>query len=119
MVTRIDRPTTTIPLWTDENGSIRVGDTRVLLELVIQRFNEGDSPEGIVESYPTLKLSDVYLVTAYYLAHRVEIDAYIKSVDEDSERIRLDHETKRTPANTAWRASLRERLIQAEHQKRS
>ena len=111
MVVKIDKPTATIPLRTDENGSIRVGDTRVLLELVIHRFNEGESPESIVDIYPALKLGDVYLVTAYYLTHREEIDAYVKWVDEDSKDIRREYEAKGTSEEKARRAELRERLI--------
>jgi len=109
MVLQIDKPKTTIPLWTDENGSIRIGDTRVLLELVIHQFNDGESPEYIVNSYPTLKLSDVYLVTAYYLSHRQEIDGYIKWADEESDRLYREYEAKRTPEERAWREGLRER----------
>lgn len=46
-----------VPLWTDERGKIRIGDTRVLLELVIHAFWQGETAEGIVDSYPTLTLA--------------------------------------------------------------
>lgn len=111
MSVKIDHPTTTIPLWTDGNGSIRVGSSRVLLELVIRNFNNGESPESIVESFPTLKLSDVYLVTAYYLAHREEIDAYIAWVSQDVERIRRKYEAALTPEEANWGNTLRNRLL--------
>jgi uncharacterized protein (DUF433 family) len=42
-----------VRLRTDEHGKIRVGETRVLLELVIQAFNQGELPEAIQDSYPT------------------------------------------------------------------
>jgi uncharacterized protein (DUF433 family) len=67
-----------VPLHMDQTGSIRVGDTRVLLELVVIEYNTGMAPEQIVESYPTLDLADVYDVIAYYLRHRAEIDGYIE-----------------------------------------
>lgn len=66
-----------IPLTHWEDGSIRVGNTRVLLELVISAFNEGSTPEEIVISYPTLKLAEVYGTITYYLENRDQIDAYI------------------------------------------
>lgn len=47
-----DIPTMTIPLKTDEHGAIRVGNTRVLFELVIHAYYNGETPEGIVDSYP-------------------------------------------------------------------
>jgi len=37
-----------VPLRVDVLGIIRVGGTRVLLELVIRAFQHGESAEGIV-----------------------------------------------------------------------
>ena len=65
---------TVLKRWDD--GSIRVGDTRVLMELVVSAFNEGRTPEEIVISYPTLKLAEAYNAIAYYLENRDQIDAY-------------------------------------------
>lgn len=66
-----------IPLSEDEHGDIRVGDCHVLLDLVVQAFDEGATPETIVQMYSTLKLADVYATIAYYLRHRQEIQAYL------------------------------------------
>jgi hypothetical protein len=51
-----------VPLRQDADGVVRVGDSRVLLELVIRAFQQGATPESIVQSYNTLKLADVYAV---------------------------------------------------------
>ncbi len=40
----------TPPLREDETGSVRVGNSRVLLETVIRAFQDGASPESIVLS---------------------------------------------------------------------
>ncbi len=66
-----------IPLQRDTDGAWRVGQTRVLLDLVIHAFNAGRTPEEIVQSYNTLHLEDVYAVIAYYLRNQVEVDAYL------------------------------------------
>ncbi|HEX8596976.1 MAG TPA: DUF433 domain-containing protein [Chloroflexia bacterium] len=81
-----------VPLHLDESGSIRVGDTRVLLELVINAHNTGTAPEQIVETYPTLDLADVYDVIAYYLRHRREIDGYIEERQIEAEELREEIE---------------------------
>ena len=81
-----------VPLHIDEMGSIRVGDTRVLLELVISEHNRGMAPEQIIESYPTLDLADVYDVIAYYLRHRREIDGYIEERQIEAEELREEIE---------------------------
>jgi uncharacterized protein (DUF433 family) len=96
-----------VPLRTDERGKIRVGGTRILLELVIHAFQQGDTAEGIVDSYPTLKLADVYAVLAYYLTHRAEVDAYVRQADEAAERIQRETEARYSSETLALRARLR------------
>lgn len=76
------------PLRTDKSGVIRVGNSRVLLELVIRSFQDGASPETIVQRYPTLSLSDVYTTIGYYLRHQQEINAYLKEREQLAEAVR-------------------------------
>jgi uncharacterized protein (DUF433 family) len=110
-----NEPTMTIPLRTDKHGAIRVGDTRVLLELVIHAYYTGETPEGIVDSYPTLTTSDVYAVIAYYLSHREEIDIYVRQRDEQAERIIENIEASLTPEARALRTRLRAFQEQQKH----
>ena len=77
-----------VPLRVDESGAVRVGKTRVLLELVIGNYVRGASPEEIIDDFPTLELADVYAVIAYYLRHKAEIDAYMEQVEADAEESR-------------------------------
>jgi uncharacterized protein (DUF433 family) len=96
-----------VPLRTDETGTIRVGKSRVLLDLVIYAFQQGETAESIIESYPSLKLADVYAVIAYYLTHRGEVDAYIAERDAEGERIQKEVEANYTPEHLALRERLR------------
>mgnify|MGYP001386504218 CR=1 FL=1 len=96
-----------VPLWTDERGKIRVKGTRVLLELVIHAFNQGESAEEIVDSYPTLKLSSLYAVLAYYLDHRAEVNAYILQSEEAVEQIQREVEASYSPEALTLRSRLR------------
>jgi uncharacterized protein (DUF433 family) len=64
------------PLHEDASGAVRVGDTRVLLELVVRAYQDGALPETIVQRYPTLALPDVYAVIGYYLRHQGEVEGY-------------------------------------------
>jgi len=52
--------------------------SRVSLESVVYQFLQGESPEGIVQAYPSLSLPQAYGGITYYLAHRAEIDEYLK-----------------------------------------
>lgn len=65
------------PLVKDESGALRVGGSRVLLELVVRAFEEGATPEAIVQRYSTLSLADVYAVVAFYLRHRGDVQVYL------------------------------------------
>jgi uncharacterized protein (DUF433 family) len=77
-----------VPLRTDKTGAIRVGDTRITLDLVVARFEEGAGPEEIIRSYDTLRLEDVYVVLAYYLIHKDEVQAYLKRREDEATAIR-------------------------------
>lgn len=77
-----------VPLRTDKDGVIRVGDTRVTLTTIVARHQAGDSPEDIHRGFPTVALSDIYVVIAYYLAHREDVDEYIRQVESEGEVIR-------------------------------
>ena len=83
-----------VPMKIDNDGVIRVGDTRVRLDTVIYAFNEGYIAEEIVSQYPVLKLADVYAVIAYYLNHRAAVDAYLKRRSEIAVSIRAEIEAK-------------------------
>ena len=96
----------TIPLRQDANGVIRVGHTRVLLELVIRAFRNGATPEAIVQAYDGLQLRDVYAVLAFYLAHEEEVEQYVRRSEEEASGLRREIEAAQPAA-----LSLRERLL--------
>ncbi|MDZ8263236.1 DUF433 domain-containing protein [Nostoc sp. ChiQUE01b] len=75
------------PLSEDATGAIRVGNTRVLLELVIHNFQDGASPESIVGRYSSLSLSDVYLTIGYYLRHRDAVELYLEERKQLAESV--------------------------------
>jgi uncharacterized protein (DUF433 family) len=82
------------PLREDAAGALRVGDSRVLLELVIRAFQDGATPETIVQRYSTLALADAYAVIAYYLRHRSEVEAYLTRREQAAEEVRRRVETQ-------------------------
>lgn len=84
------------PLHEDSSGALRVGQSRVLLELVVRSFQDGATPEVIVQQYSTLKLSDVYAVIAYYLRHRDEIEKYLTRRDDEAEQVRRKIESQQS-----------------------
>lgn len=82
------------PLSEDSTGALRVGNTRVLLELVIRAFQDGATPESIVQRYTTLSLTDVYGVVYYYLRHVDEIEEYLQRREQLAGEVlqRVEHQ---------------------------
>ncbi len=76
------------PLRRDADGAVRIGDSRVLLELVIFAFQCGDTPEAILQQYPSTNLADIYAVIAYYLRHRSEVEAYLADRESRAAEVR-------------------------------
>jgi len=67
-----------IRLHTDEHGIIRIVGSRITLDTIITVYKRGESPEDIIEGFPTLNLSDVYHIIGYYLDHTEEVEEYLR-----------------------------------------
>lgn len=77
-------------------NAYRVAGSRVSLESIVYEFLDGASPEGIADDFPTLTLEQVYGAITYYLAHRSEIDSYLKAEQVEFEAQR-EEARKRNP----------------------
>ena len=66
----------------------RVAGSRVSLDSLVYAFLGGQSPESIMDSFPTLSLEQVYGAITFYLSNRDEIDAYLKEGEEEFETLR-------------------------------
>ncbi len=83
------------PLRLDEGGAVRVGKTRISLDLVVEQYSNGMTPEDIVRAYDTLVLADVHAVIAYYLRHGDEVRAYLQRRKEEADALRVKIEADR------------------------
>src|SRR5205823_9098180 len=89
------RPTMTItlhadpvPLRVDDSGAIRVGQSRVTLDVLLQYWRLGMKPEEIARGLDTLTLADVHGALAYYFRHQDEIDHYLREREREAEELR-------------------------------
>jgi uncharacterized protein (DUF433 family) len=98
------------PLREDASGALRVGSSRVLVELVIRAFQEGATPEAIAQCYPTATLADIYAVIAYYLRHRQEVEAYLAARERRAQEVR-----QRIERHQGDLADLRRRILARQH----
>src|SRR5450631_4505804 len=87
------------PLRVDEGGVVRVGKGRVSLDLIVEQYENGMTPEDMVRAYDTLVLADVYAVIAYYLRNRNEVRAYLKRREDEAATLRSQIEAERPRAS--------------------
>ena len=76
------------------NGGYYILGTRVSLDSVVYAFLRGESPEGIAESFPALRLEQVYGAIAFYLANQGAIDAYLEEGKVEFGRLREEGRRK-------------------------
>jgi uncharacterized protein (DUF433 family) len=84
-----------LPLRWDEGGVIRVGTSRISLDLVVEQYESGATPEDMVRAFDTLALADVYAVIAYCLRHRDEVRAYLTRRADEAAALRARIEGER------------------------
>ena len=96
-----------LPLRRDARGVIRVGGTRVTLESVLGAYREGESPEGILDRFPSLDLAGIHATLAWYLEHLDEAESYLSKSRAEGDGNRS--KARRRTSSTRLLARLRAR----------
>ena len=100
----------TAPLTLWEDGSIRVGSSRVTLDSVVHEFIQGATAEQIQDDFPSLSLREIYGAISYYLEHEDRVSEYLLRREEEAGRVRA--ETEDRPRIEALRWRVRERYLE-------
>jgi uncharacterized protein (DUF433 family) len=101
-----------VPLSTDQSGVSYVAGTRVTLDCVVEMFDDGASPEEIVEQYDVLQLADVYAVITYLLRNGDQVAAYLSRQGTVSE-------ARRQTIDNEFPQTLRAKLLKARRNRKS
>ena len=82
----------------NEYGEIREGShyyipgTRIGLDILIHDFRRGETPEAILQAYPSIgSLAKIYGAIAFILEHPQEVEAYLREQDALWEKFREEH----------------------------
>ena len=68
-------------LTEDDGGFVHFAGSRVGLNHLINAYNDGCTVEKLPARFDTLDERAIHRVVEYYLAHTVEVDAYIEEHD--------------------------------------
>lgn len=77
-----------VPLHFDKHGAVRVTGSRVTLDTIVGFYEQGESPEEIVDGFPTLQLADVYAIVSYYLKHKTAVRQYLREREKRANALR-------------------------------
>lgn len=100
-----------VPLTRGEGGVFRITGTRVTLDSIVREFKDGATPEQIQEDYPSVTLSDIYSVVAYYLQHSRAVEDYLNAQAQAANEVRREVESR--VDTRGLRERLRQRRAQA------
>ena len=112
MTTKMLNFTDGVPLHQTSDGNVRVIGSRVTLHTLVGCFEMGETAEDILDGYPSLTLAQIDAIRCWYRNHQAEVDEYIREVDAEAEKLRLEIESR--PENMAFTEKvrrLREQLI--------
>lgn len=84
------------PLRVVEGGAVRVGQSRITLDLIVEEYESGMTPEDMVRAYDTLVLADVYAAIAYYLRHRDAVRQYMQRREAEAAALRAEIEASQS-----------------------
>jgi uncharacterized protein (DUF433 family) len=75
-------------LTRDADGYIHLTGHRIGLQDLVYYYDEGYSPEALLDVFPTLSLLLVHKLIAFYLENQVDVKAYVAACEAEIERQR-------------------------------
>jgi uncharacterized protein (DUF433 family) len=93
---------------------IRLRGHRLGLEHIVERYQEGYSPEQIMQYFPGLSLEQIYGTIAYYLHNKAEVDAYIARINKEAEGRYQEAFANPSPLMQRLRSSMQQRRRERE-----
>ena|SRR5437868_3757492 len=75
-----------------DDGKVCIAGTRIGLDVLIYDFRRGETPEAILQAYPSIgSLVNVYGAITFILEHPEAIESYLRKQDEAWEKFRKEH----------------------------
>ncbi|HEY7021278.1 MAG TPA: DUF433 domain-containing protein [Ktedonobacterales bacterium] len=88
----------------DGGETIRIKGHRVGIDLILERYKAGMSPEQIAEEFETITLEDIYATITYYLRHKQHLDAWLDDITSWTEQDIARHDANPSTAAVRLKA---------------
>ena len=69
-------------------GRLRIDGTRITVQRIATLYKQGQTAEDIVQTYPHLSYSQVYVTLAYYHENQAQIEVKLAEMDNDYEELK-------------------------------
>lgn len=74
------------------DGKVCIAATRIGLDVLIHDFRRGETPEGILQAYPSIgSLAKVYGAITFMLEHPQAIESYLQEQEALWSKFREEH----------------------------
>ena len=98
--------TITLPLRMAEGGSIRIGTSRISLEIFMAYYFQGMNAEQLADRFETLDPEHIHYVIGYYLQNKEAVEAYLHQSEVEAQEIQAKIEAMQE--RTGFAEKLRE-----------
>lgn len=82
----------------ERDGGYYLAGTRISLDSIVHAFQDGESPEGILRSFPIAgPLVRIYGAITFYLENREKVEAYLTNQERRWEALREERARSADP----------------------
>ena len=75
----------------DHDGGYYIAGTRISLDSIVHAFQDGESPESILESFPMAgPLVKIYGAITFYLENKEKVEAYLSDQERRWDALRKE-----------------------------
>ncbi|PPJ64069.1 DUF433 domain-containing protein [Cuspidothrix issatschenkoi] len=72
-------------------GRLRIADTRITVQYIVNEIKSGMTPEEIIEDKPYLTIAGIYTALAYYYANKESLDIEFARYQEECQQLELEY----------------------------
>jgi uncharacterized protein (DUF433 family) len=94
------------------NGGYYIAGTRISLDSIVHAFQDGESPEGILRSFPMAgPLVRIYGAITFYLENSEQVEAYLRARGQRWDALRRERPKSDDPLTKRLREAKEQAAI--------